>query len=102
MYRDKKHGAPRVLGAIVGRETNVAQVGPDRHPVIVTKNKSIRKRWKKNTTHTATWNIRTLFQKGNSDNVVMEMNRMKLKILRLAQMQWNGNGFRKDGHTVLY
>ena len=28
---------------------------------------------------------------------------MKLKILGLAEMRWNGNGsFRKDGHTILY
>ena len=88
----------------LGRDTNVAQVGPDRHPATVAKNKkNIRKRWKKNTTYIATWNVRTLFQKGKLDNVVMEMNRMKLKILGLAEMRWNGNGsFKKDGHTVLY
>ena len=82
----------------------MAQVGPDRHPTTVAKNKkSIRKRWKKNTAYRATWNVRTLFQKGKLDNVVMEMNRMKLKILALAEMRWNGNGsFKKDGQTVLY
>ena len=51
----------------------------------------------------ATWNVRTLFQKDKLDNVVMEMKRMKLKILGLAEMRWNCNGsFKKDGHTVLY
>jgi len=90
--------------ASLGRDTNVAQVGLDRHPATVAKNKkSIRKRWKKNTTYIATWNVRTLFQKGKLDNVVMEMNIMKLKILGFAEMRWNGTGcFKKDGHTVLY
>ena len=88
----------------LGRDTNVAHVGPDRHPATVAKSKkSIRKRWKKSTTYIALWNVRTLFQKGKVDNIVMEMNRMKLKILGLAEMRWNGNGsFKKDGHTVLY
>ena len=88
----------------LGRDTNVAQVGPNRHPATVAKNKkNVTKRWKRNTTYIATWNVRTLFQKGNLDNVVIEMKRMKLKILGLAEMRWNGNGsFKKDGHTVLY
>ena len=69
------------------------RAGPDRHPVTVAKNKkSIRKRWKKNTTYMAMWNARTLLQKGKLDSVDMEMNRLKSKILELAEMLWNGNG----------
>ena len=80
------------------------KIGTDRHPVTVAKNKkSTTKRWKKNTTYIATWTVRTLFQKSKLDNVVMEMNRMKLKILGSAEMRWNGTGsFKKDGHTILY
>ena len=91
-------------GVSLGRDNNVEQVGPDCHPAPVAKNKkSIRKRWKRNTSYIATWNVRTLFQKGKLDNVVVEMNRMKLEILGLAEMRWNGNGsFKKDGHTFLY
>ena len=89
---------------LLGRDTNVAQVGFDCHPATVVKNKkSATKRWKKNTTYIATWHVRTLFQKGKLDNVAIEMNRTKLKILKFAEMLWNGNGsFNKDGHTILY
>ena len=68
-----------------GRDSNVAQVGTDRHPATVAKNKeSIRKKWKKNTTYIATWNVRTQFQESKLDNVVTEMIRIKLKILGLT------------------
>ena len=84
----------------LNRDTNVAQFGPDRHLATVAKNKkSIRK---KNTTYIATWSARILL-KGKLDNFVMEMKRMKLKILGLAEMRETGNGsFKKDGHTVLH
>ena len=50
----------------LGMDNNVAQGGPDRHPATVAKNKkSIRKRWKKNTTYIATWNVRTVFKRAN-------------------------------------
>ena len=33
------------------------------------------------------WNVRTLHQKGKLENVVQEMNRMKISILGLAEMR---------------
>ena len=66
----------------------MAQVGSNCHPATVAKNKeNIRKRWKNNTMYIATWNVRTLFQLGKLNNVVMEMNRMRLKLLGLAEMR---------------
>ena len=36
----------------------------------------------------ATWNIRTLHQKGKLDNVMLEMNRMRISCLGLCEVRW--------------
>ena len=89
-------------GASLGREPNEEQVGPDRHQPTDSK-KNLRKRWKRRVNRFGTWNVRTLLQKGKLENVMREMQRLKLKVLGLSEMRWNGTGsFMKEGHTVLY
>ena len=94
-------------GASPSRKPDDEQVGPDRHSVTAKDNKdnkkTIRRRWKKNTSLIATWNVRTLFQPGKLENVIKEMERLKWKVLDLSEMRWNDQGtFFKDGHCVCY
>ena len=68
-----------------------------------TRKKNLRKRWKKKTLKIGTWNVRTLHQKGKLDDVIQEMNRMKISILGLAEMRWKDSGkIKKNGYTIIY
>ncbi|GFN90705.1 craniofacial development protein 2-like protein [Plakobranchus ocellatus] len=49
----------------------------------------------------ATWNVRTLHQKGKLENVVQEMERMKRNILGLADVRWTGVDSMKLGSKTL-
>ncbi|GFO38730.1 craniofacial development protein 2-like protein [Plakobranchus ocellatus] len=52
------------------------------------------------TSKIATWDVRTLHQKSKLENVVKEMERMKLNTLGLAEVIWTGAGSMKlGGHT---
>ena len=44
----------------------------------------------------ALWNIRTFHQKGKFDNVMLEMNRMRISCLGLFEVRWTGNGQAMD------
>ena len=51
----------------------------------------------------ATWNVRTLHQPGKTDNVIVEMNRLKISALGLCEVRWTGTGqFQKDEKTISY
>ncbi|GFO26013.1 transmembrane protein 179 [Plakobranchus ocellatus] len=63
------------------RDSHVQQVAPGHHPA------SARKIKADITSKIATWNVRTLHQKGKLENVVQEMERMKLNILGLAEVR---------------
>ena len=53
--------------------------------------------------HIATWNICTLHHKGKLDNVMLEINRMRISCLGLCEVRWTGNGqFEKDDKTIIY
>ncbi|KAL4131689.1 hypothetical protein QTP88_008968 [Uroleucon formosanum] len=41
---------------------------------------------------TGTWNVRTLLQTGKLENLKIEMKRLKIHILGLSEMRWNGQG----------
>ncbi|GFO00536.1 craniofacial development protein 2-like [Plakobranchus ocellatus] len=69
-----------------GRDSHVQQVGPGRHPASARKTKTDK------TSKIATWNVRTLHQKGKLENVVKEMESMKLNFLGLAEVRWKGAG----------
>ncbi|GFO50026.1 craniofacial development protein 2-like [Plakobranchus ocellatus] len=51
----------------------------------------------------ATWNIRTLLQKGKLENIKQEMERMKFNILGLSEVRWKGAGkITSGGHQIIY
>ena len=54
-------------------------------------------------TKIATWNVRTLYQCGRTEQVIKEMENYKIDILGVSEMRWTGQG-RMDsrGKTVLY
>ena len=53
--------------------------------------------------HIATWNICTLYQQGKLNNVILEMNRMRMNCLGLCEVKWAGNGqIEKDDKTIIY
>jgi len=50
----------------------------------------------------ATWNIRTLYQQGKLDKVLMDRNRMRINCLGLCEVRWTENGqFRKNNKTII-
>lgn len=40
----------------------------------------------------ATWNVRSLFVSGKLDNLVLEMERLKINMLGVSDVQWTGSG----------
>jgi len=85
----------------LGRLSDGLQVEADRQPA--TAKHKLRREWKKKTLKIATWNVRTMYQKGKLDNVLQEMERMDIDIMGIAEMRWNDSGrIRKDGHTIIY
>ena len=50
-----------------------------------------------------TWNIRTLYQAGKLDNLLLEMVDLKMDILGIVETRWTENGvIRKDNYTMIY
>ena len=67
-------------------------VTPDRHPATARTQQLI-----------ACWNVRTLYQKGKLDNVVLEMDRMKINILGIAETRWQGTkSIKHKGKFMIY
>ncbi|GFN81070.1 craniofacial development protein 2-like protein [Plakobranchus ocellatus] len=77
-----------------GRDRHVQQVTPDRHPATVRKLKPNIK--------IATWNVRTMLQKGKLDNIKKEMERLKMNILGVSEVRWSGAGKIKSGKYEMY
>ncbi|GFO14762.1 craniofacial development protein 2-like [Plakobranchus ocellatus] len=78
-----------------GWESYVLQVTPHRHQATARK--------LKDKLNIATWNIRTLLQKGKLENIKQEMERMKLNILGLSEVRWKGAGkITSGGHEIIY
>lgn len=77
-----------------GRIRDGLQVTTDRHPA-TRSNRVI--------TRIATWNVRTLFRAGRLDNVVQEMDRLRINVLGLSEVRWTGAGMlRRENCTVIY
>ena len=58
---------------------------------------------KKKAIKIATWNVRTMYQKGKLDNAIQEMKSMSIDIMGIAKMRWTDSGkVRKDGYTVVF
>ena len=51
----------------------------------------------------ATWNVRTMYQPGELENIKKEANRMNLDILGLAEVRWLKSGkLLSDAHMLIY
>ena len=61
-------------GISFGRDHHVLQVIPDCYPATVCRINNLNKRIE-------TWNVKTMYQNGKMDNIMMEMKRMKINIL---------------------
>ena len=44
-----------------------------------------------------TWNVRTLYQSGKIDNCMMEMERLQIDVLGLAEVRWTESGIIDKG-----
>ena len=81
------------LNPSFGRDSHVQQVTPGRHPATARTQKL----------KLACWNVRTLYQKGKLDNLVQEMDRMKINILGIAETRWQGtNSIKHKGKFMIY
>ncbi|GFO36777.1 craniofacial development protein 2-like protein [Plakobranchus ocellatus] len=78
-----------------GRGSHVPQVTLDRHLVTACKTTTT-------TTKIATWNVRTMLQKGKLDNIKLEMERMKINILGLSEVRWQGAGVITSGNYKIF
>ena len=58
----------------------------------------------KHPTKIGTWNVRTLYQSGKSQQVAEEMDRYQLEILGLNEDRWNTSGMTTltTGHTIIF
>ena len=87
----------------LGREEHVRQVSSDRHQVKASSgnNNSINSTGK--TVRIGTWNIQAMFQKGKLENIKQDMRRMKINILGLSEVRWQGAGkITSDEFTIVY
>jgi len=91
-------GVPKSSYPSLGRDDHVRQVIPDRHPITV-RNSTVHHNNK--TLKIGTWNVRTMYQKGKLDNIIMEMKRMEINILGLSEVRWKGAGIMKTQNTTM-
>ena len=79
-----------------GRDQHATQVYPDRQPATAIKTGSIPLK-------IATWNVRTMLQKGKLDNIKREMERLNINILGISEVRWKGAGVISSGtHKLIY
>ena len=51
----------------------------------------------------ATWNIRSMYQSGKMDNIIMEMKRLNIDIMGVCEVRWTGAGkLQSDDVTFIY
>ena len=62
------------------------QVTPDRQSGTVIQQQKLK------TLRIGTWNVRTLFQNGKLDDVIQEMERIKIVTLGIAEVRWTQKG----------
>ena len=95
MNRRQQTDEVMVSGSIIGMNASpgprvrMSQGAPDRHQATVAKHLS--------GIEVGTWNVRTLAQPGKLENVMREMDKMKLDALGLCEVRWIGVGRIKEG-----
>ena len=81
-------------GSWPGRASHEEQVGLDRQQATVCNRNAIR---------VGTWNVRTLYQNGNLENVKQEMIQLNINILGINEMRWPSNGdFMIENFKMIY
>ena len=52
---------------------------------------------------TATWNVRTLYKKGQLENMMQEMQHLEIDVLGLLKVRWTDTGsFDKRGYHIIW
>ena len=69
-------------GASFGRDGHAPQVKPGRHHTTAMGNSR----------RIATWNIRSMYQNGKMDNIIMEMKWLNINIMGVCEVRWTGAG----------
>ena len=84
-------------GSSPGRN-GAEQQGPlDRHPATSAKQS------KMSPINLATWNVRTLYQAGQLENLKQELQAVDIDVLGVCETRWTGNGkFNSDDFVMLY
>ena len=69
-----------------------------RHPIVIKRLRAneIKKQ------HRATWNARTLLRKRKLDNIKQKMERMKISILCINEVRWQGTGKKSSGTFEMF
>ena len=82
-------------------EAGVA-LGSDRPEAIKVVNKRNPQRQEKITI--GTWNVRSMYQAGKLDNVIQEMDRMRIDALGISEVRWTDSGsiLKDSGHRLFY
>ena len=92
---DVKRGSDRAASS--GRDGHARQVTPDRQQATASKRK------KDHIKTVATWNVRTMMQKGKLDNIKRERNRVKISIMGLCEVRWKRTGTKtSDSYKIIY
>ena len=80
-------------------DCDVRLVTPDRQPITV--RKTMNK--EKDKIRVATWNERTLAQRGKIENLIQETKRMNINVMDVAEMRWKDQGqITNNGYKVLW
>ena len=86
----------------LGQKSDVSsQVTTDRHSAT----ECLKKVNKKHiaTQRIATWNVCTLYQKDQLENVMQEMQRREIDVLGLSEVRWTNTGsFDKQGYHIIW
>ena len=48
------------------------------------------------------WNVRSLYQTGKLNNLLMEMNELKIDIMGISEVRWNGRGIINKNEYIIH